>query len=357
MKYNYSEQQFLQLARERIYDLVRNIPFISDIEVIDVLPGPAARTCGDLEATIHFEGDRLPIILWFEIRSRGERKFVEQFIQIRQRCEKPEQLVFVAPYISTESAAFLREKRCSYMDLSGNCFISAEPLFISVQGKSNQFLRQTHDRDYLDRRASAASTLLRTALQSPEKNWKLQELADAAHKSIGMASNIRKFLLRHGWAEEGDQGFHLCNIDELLRAWAKEYHRKDDRIIRCYSLDNIPEIERGISLWNKRSGGKAVLGRFGAAARYAPTVRYRQAFVYVESQDVQDFLRSMDLREVDSGENVVIVIPHDETPCLYAREMDDIWVTSPEQTVLDLLSGVGRGEEAAAAVIEKRLKG
>lgn len=239
------------------------------------------------------------------------------------------------------------------MDLSGNCRISAPPLFILMDGKPNRFAKYEYDRNYFSRKASVSSVLLRTLLRDYRRVWKIQELAEQAGKSLGASANVKSFLVDHGWAEDSKCGFKLCQIEELLRTWAAEYHHKEDRTIRCYSLDSPAEIERAISKWNREHGGSAVLGGFSAAARYAPVVRYNKVCVYVDSQDVDEFMEDMDLEQVTSGENVAIIIPHDETPCLFTNEIDSCVVTSPVQTVLDLLSGVGRGEEAAAAIIEK----
>ena len=64
----------------------------------------------------------------------------------------------------------------------------------------------------------------------------------------------------------------------------------------------------------------------------------------------------MDLQPVESGGNVIVTIPHDETPGLFMREINGYYVTSPIQTVLDLLENPGRGEEAAEAIITKEFK-
>ena len=65
----------------------------------------------------------------------------------------------------------------------------------------------------------------------------------------------------------------------------------------------------------------------------------------------------MDLSPVEFGGNIRITIPHDNMPCMFARTINGALVTSPVQTVLDLLDNAGRGEEAADAVIEKEYKG
>lgn len=350
MKQNYTQQQYAQLARERICSLAREISFVSDVELYAVND---CETIGDFTAVLHLEGFCDPVELLVEVKSRGERRFVEQFIQQMTSHGDFYSTVFAAPYITAQSAKLLRESRCSYMDLSGNCCISKTPLFILTEGRPNQFARYEYDRNYFGRRSSVASVLLRTLLHDHGRVWKVQELAKRSGKSLGAAANMKSFLVDHGWAEESKQGFKLCQIEELLRTWAIEYHRKADRTVRCYSLDSPAEMEQAIFKWNRRHGGSAVLGSFSAAARYAPTVRYKKIVVYVEPQDVNEFMEDMDLDPVTSGENVTIIIPHDETPCLFTNEIDDCVVTSPVQTILDLLSGAGRGEEAAAAIIEK----
>ena len=97
----------------------------------------------------------------------------------------------------------------------------------------------------------------------------------------------------------------------------------------------------------------ALLGSFSAAARYAPTVRYKKIDVYVEQQAFNEFIKDLELRLVESGGNVVITIPHDETPCMFFREVNGDYITSPVQTVIDLLGNPSRGEEAAEAIILK----
>lgn len=350
VKQRYTEQQYEQLAREQICSLAKEIPFVSDIEIYFTNEHDAL---GDFVADIHFEDRWCPVKLLVDVKARGERRFVEQFIHRVKWHSDLHNIVFAAPYITEKSANLLKENGCSYMDLSGNCRISAPPLFISMEGRPNRFKKYEYDRNYFGRKSSAASALLRTLLHDYKRVWKVQELAEQSGKSLGAAANMKSFLADHGWAEDSKQGFRLCQIEELLRAWAKEYHRKEDRTIRCYSLDPPVEIERAVSNWNKRHGGSAVLGGFSAAARYAPTVRYNKVSIYVEPQDVDEFMEDLELETVTSGENVTIIIPHDETPCLFTNEMDGCVVVSPVQTVLDLLSGVGRGEEAAAAIIEK----
>ena len=164
---------------------------------------------------------------------------------------------------------------------------------------------------------------------------------------------MKSFLLARDWIDKSTTEFRLQNIRELFYTWAKDYHQKEARKLQFYSLDTVPEIEQSAAEWSKTHDNGAILGGFSAAARYAPTVRYQKAEIYVEPQFVQEFVKDLELQPVNTGGNVVITIPHDETPCMYAKPVHDTLVTSPAQTVIDLLGDAGRGEEAAEAILRR----
>ena len=194
-------------------------------------------------------------------------------------------------------------------------------------------------------------------LSDIDRSWQVITLSKESNKAIGTVSNVKSFLRDRDWINETSRGeFKLQNIKEMLYAWAKDYHKKDSRTFEYYSLDSIAELEQKISDWSFKHDYSALLGGFSAAARYAPTVRYKKLEVYVEQQAFNEFLLDMDLQPVSSGGNVVITIPHDETPYMFYREINRSVVTSPVQTVLDLLGNAGRGEEAAEAIIAKEFK-
>ena len=120
-------------------------------------------------------------------------------------------------------------------------------------------------------------------------------------KAIGTVSNVKAFLYDHAWIREQDGGFLLCNPREMLCHWAKDYEKKDARCLEYYSLDSVADVERAIGKWNASHGAAAVLGSFSAAARYAPTVRYQKVYVYVEQQDLEEFIKDLELEPVSVG--------------------------------------------------------
>ncbi len=353
MKPNYTEKQYLQLAKEQFCQILKEVPFVSDIEIIKT---GLQRGFGDFHAIVHFSDSEEIIKFCVEVKARGERRFVNLFMMMASQQDDDSFYMFMAPYISEESACALREKKYGYMDLSGNCYILTKRIMIYITGKQNKYVEMRTKKHYFSKSSSAASVIMRTVLEDYSKIWHVKELSEITGKAIGTVSNVKSFLLDHAWIEEVQGGFRVCNAKEMLYHWARDYQKKDARTFAYYSLDSVPEIEASIAKWNDLHGANAVLGSFSAAARYAPTVRYNKVHIYVEQQDFEEFVRDLDLEQVASGGNVMITIPHDETPCMFVNKVNGDLVTSPVQTVIDLLIGGGRGEEAADAIILKEFR-
>lgn len=350
MKQKLTESQYEQLAKEQFCKIINAVPFVSDIEIIST---GLRKGFGDFQAIVHFVDQEAPLRFVIEVKSNGEKRFVNMFMQKAAGYNEDVCLVFMAPYISVESTGAMRDGKYSYMDLSGNCYIVTQRIFLYVSGQANQFIIKKEKKNYLSKSSSAASTVMRTMLNVPQKYWQVKTLAEESGKAIGTVSNVKSFLRDRDWIKENTPEFRLQNIKELLYAWAKDYHRKEARSYEFYSLEAIAELEQQISEWSIIHDKGAVLGGFSAAVRYAPTVRYKKVDVYVEPQFLDEFVKDLDLQPVSAGGNVVVIIPHDETPCMFAKKINGSLITSPVQTVIDLLGNSGRGEEAAEAIITK----
>lgn len=354
MKQDFTEEQYVQMAKEQFCKSLKEVPFVEDIEMN---PTGLHRGFGDFHVVAHFADSEKPSHFFVEVKANGERRYVNSFMFLASQHHDDACYVFMAPYISETSAEILRERKYSYMDLSGNCYISSRRILMHISGKTNQYIQKREMKNYFVKSSGAASAIMRTMLDSPDQQWQVKKLAEITGRAIGTVSNVKGFLLDKAWITEFPRGFELCNIREMLYEWAKDYHKKDARVYEYYSLDSIADLEQAIAEWTVSHDNGATLGAFSAAARYAPTVRYKRVDVYVESQFFDEFVKDMDLSPVESGGNVRITIPHDDMPCMFAKTINGALVTSPVQTVLDLLDHAGRGEEAADAIIDKEYKG
>ena len=74
---------------------------------------------------------------------------------------------------------------------------------------------------------------------------------------------------------------------------------------------------------------------------------------YVVPEDIQEAIRYLDMKEVNSGSNVVIFPLENDSYIKDFRVIDDSTVVSPLQIYLDCMQIKGRGEEMADAVLKK----
>lgn len=355
MKYKFTENEYELIAREQLIEKINLLPFVSDIE-----SELSDYHYYDFILKVNYNDNAFAKII-AEVKSCGEKRFAKDFVNRIENYKtknyyKTEFFIFIAPYITEETGQFLFENGISYMDLSGNCYIITDRIIIHSIGNKNKYIEKREQKNYFTKSSVTTSVILRTMLEDYTKIWQVKKLSELTKKSIGAVSNVKRFLLNKDYITVYDNGFRLNNIGELLKSWSKDYSRTSYIEKKCYSFDRLPDFEVKISEWNSKHGGNVTLGGFSAAVRYSPTVRYNKVTLYIEEQDVRDFVIDMNLREVDSGENISIIIPSDKTPFLFSREINNSLVASPVQTVLDLLNIVGRGEEAATAIIEKEFK-
>lgn len=353
MKHQLTKLQYIQLAKEAFTKLISKIPFVSDIEILVIKRNVEI---GDFHAVVHFSDTDRVQDFFIEVKANGEKRFAAIFASQAVNRKDNACYMLIAPYISEATAEFLGENNLSFMDLSGNCSIVTKRIFVSVSGKPNRYVEQREKKNYLSKSASAASAIIRTMLNEPEKLWKVKELSEETGKAIGSVSNVKSFLNERDWIDDQKHSFRLKNISELLHVWSKDYHKSDSIVKEYYSLLSIPELEKRISEWSIAHDQSAVLSNFSAAARYAPTVNYNRVNVYVEDWALYEFVKDIALEPVRSGGNIIVTIPHDNTPCMFSRVIRNSVVASPVQTVIDLLEMPNRGQEAAEAIISKEFK-
>ncbi|MGA9752314.1 MAG: type IV toxin-antitoxin system AbiEi family antitoxin [Acidobacteriota bacterium] len=266
--------------------------------------------------------------------------------------------VVTAPFVSPRAAEILQREGMGYFDLSGNCLLVSGALFIERGGHPNAFARKGALRSLF---TPAAERVLR-ALLDPENQrvaWTLRALAQAAYPgvSLGQVHKVRLRLEEQAYLQE-EGGIRLREPAKLLEEWAKNYRFERNGVARYYSPLQPAELRARFLSLVTAPRGPLVLGRlasFTAAEVLAPQVRQFRFFAYWQG-DAAELAKSLELRSVSSGDNVVIYWPYDEG-VLYPAVGGNEPVTAPVQTYLDLMASASRGEDAAESVFEKCLKG
>lgn len=259
--------------------------------------------------------------------------------------------VVVGPYISERGSELCKENHLNYFDVCGNSYFSSSSIYISEKGNKNTQVEHKESKNLFSNHSFVSSKIIRRILEDVNKVWKIKYLSKELGCSIGQVSKVMNKLIQNGYVSKTDDGYKLIDSKGLLDDWSEEYSNHDSISIKCYSLDKITKIEEELRKLNKK-GIKTYLTGFSGGVRYAPVVNYNKVHFYASKKDIKKIEEQLDLKEVDSGENVVIMIA-DEAVTMDSREIKNDTVVSPVQAYLDLKKLKGRGEEMAEEIYRK----
>jgi hypothetical protein len=344
--------QNLESQAENVLTLcLGRVPFIriKDIRKKPVVKGVMV----DLAMQLAVSGKKQVIAV--EVKRTGQPKAAREAVNslLRWLSLNPDAYgVFMAPYISEQTAEICSREGIGHCDFAGNCGLTFGGVYIEKNCNPNPLLEK---RDLRSLYSPKAARILRVILNNPRKNWKMQDLANEAEVSLGQVANVKKLLDGRELIEKTEGGFTLKEPFSLLSEWSGNYVYRKNRVREFYSLKTIPEIEAEIAEVCKRKKINYALTGFSGAARFTPSVRYQRVMAYVNAEEAQ-LLRLFEFKEVGSGANVTLLIPHDEGVYYGVSEKEEIRIVSPVQLYLDLMGFKGRGEEAANALLEEVIK-
>lgn len=273
---------------------------------------------------------------------------------------RSEPLVF-ASVVSDRTAEIAKEYGVSWIDFAGNCHLILPSIGIYVHrcGIRNPFGKTMSSR--LNVFSTKSSRAVRVMLQEPSRGWRLGELAEHSDVRIsnGLMSRIKKSLLEDGYALMHEGELRLKSPEALLRDWVDHYRRDKPNIYSFYMRGDLQQVETQVASWCSESNIAHALSRFSAAWRLAPQVRYSVASFLVSAEAItetslQRFRDQCGARQVDSGANLILQVPEDESHFV-GRISEPLQIASPLQTYLDLMTMESRGEEAANSIYEKYL--
>jgi hypothetical protein len=276
--------------------------------------------------------------------------------------------VLAMPFVSPRLADLCVQHGWSWYDLAGNCHIEAPgAIYLERQG-----LAPVHrlPRPKANLSTPEAGRVIR-ALLAPEnsgRRWTQRDME--AHfgqlkkpipePSLGLVNKVVQHLRDEAFIEAlPEGGFALRDPLKLLFVW-REAYRFDQHERRGYfTLLRGMQLREALYKLDVVAGGFAAYAAFSAADFQAPHVRQPKTWIYVRRDYVQHFEKLTEAKPVDSGENVVVLIPDDDG-VFYLGEGGYIGerrmpCTNPVQTYIDLFQCGGRGKEAAEALLEQTL--
>ncbi len=260
--------------------------------------------------------------------------------------------IIVAPYISEEGAAICRDIGVGFVDLSGNCLLSLDGLYIERTGFPNKFRKP---REIQSLFSPKSSRVIRCLLSDPKRAWTLKGLSTETGVSIGLIHRLAIALENNLFAEKKLGAFKLEDPARLLEAWREEYYRRAPRWVRyVVKAGSIKESLTKLKTAALHHGVRyAFTGPSGASlvsSYLAPTAVH----LYVDVLK-NEFLEEIKADQVSSEGNLLVRVVEQENEFIGSRQVKGIYVVSDLQLYLDLWAMGGRGQEAAEQLRRERL--
>lgn len=274
--------------------------------------------------------------------------------------------VLAMPYVSPRMAALCQQHGWGWFDLAGNCRLEIPgTLLIERVGQDPVRLVQ---RSAANLSSPEAGRVVR-ALLAPEnagKRW--TQRAMAAHfnaltpavpcPSLALVNKVAQHLRDQAFLEPlPNRGFQVRDHQGLLEVWRQAYRFDRAQRRRYFTLLQGRALNDALRTLDAIAQGRVAYSSFSAAAIQAPHVRQARTWLYVSPDFEELFVAKVEAKPVDSGENLIVLIPDDDGVFYHLDiSKNRLACTNAVQTYIDLSQASGRGEEAAEAVLQQKLK-
>jgi len=309
-----------------------------------------------IEALINNRRSRLVCEVKSDGRGQAARKAIDQLETVMGSAEAGDVSVFIAPYITEDVRELCRSWDINYFDLSGNCRLYLDGLFIE---KSSGQKPPAERRELRSLFKPKSARVLRRLMRHPGRAMRLRDIAELTDVSIGQVFKVKEALLAHGWLDDDSNGVFLTRPDALLEAWRDEYETPEGEKAQLYTPLTGAALEEAIrvALRSEQHPVQAVLAGFSAADWLAPYVRSNTLQIYASTIGADYVIDALKATPSPKGANLVITTLVDEGPLLDPHSPAlGIVTTSPVQTYLDLYASGDRGIEAAEHLRQERLQ-
>ena len=341
------DSQFEALLRE----LLGRVPFLQLTSLKrDAKISPQSHDRVDRLAQIT-AGDRKWTLVVVEKRLGQPREVRTAVLQLERYLKHlppdvPHYGVLLAPFISEESAKICTEAGIGYADLAGNARLSFDQIFIETRSPDNPFREKRETRSLF---APRATRVLRVLLQGPLRAWRVTELAESAHVSLGWVSAVRQQLLAREWAAEEPGGLRVTKPTAVLEAWTKADDWEKRTRTHEYSVLLTDPLELADKLKGIVTDEPPVFTQWFAAWLRHPHATTKIVTAYVKNFPDDALIKEKLLgRRVSAGGGGLrLVLPKDEGVLHPAQTVRGFELVSDVQIYLDLLRGGLRGEEQA----------
>jgi hypothetical protein len=349
---------------QRLRDLLGGVAWLKDWQ-IEIVPMDDRRG-SDINATLPLPNGGMAE-LWVVCKSNPRPHQIAydrtQDFPSPQSKRQKRVWVLAAPFVSSRMSQLCQELRWSWFDLAGNCHLSVPDAFQIERTGQPPVHRLPKSGANLSTPEAARILRALLATDNAGRKWTQRDLQLHARPnvSIGLVNKVVRHLHDEAFIENlPDGGFKLRAPVELLKAWRDAYRFDRHQRRSYFTLLQGRRLQEALAKLEALTGGHAAYAAFSAADFQAPHVRQPKTWLYVASDWEDKFREVAEAKLVDSGENLVVLIPEDDGVFYLGdggtMEEQRLSCTNPVQTYVDLFHCGGRGEEAAEALLEQNLK-
>jgi hypothetical protein len=267
--------------------------------------------------------------------------------------------VLALPWVSPGIAELCKNAGWSWFDLAGNHVIDV-PGVMRLEHTGNR-PKHAAPRPSANLATNETGRVVRALLDpnAPHARWTQRSLQDACSPSvsIGLVNKVVRYLLDEAFViSNPDRGIRVSDPLRLLRAWGAAYNFDQHERIGFFTLLKPERLAQALERVGLKAQGHAAYSVFSASERQAPHVRQARTWLYVRLGEIELLEHEAEAKRVDSGENIVALVPGDDSVFQGLEALaTGMPCTNPVQTWADLVKSSGRGEEAAEALLERRL--
>ena len=327
--------------------ILRNIPGVTAVRTKPRLPGGKRP-----DAVVHFAGTAETVMV--EVKRHANAASAWQVLEYLKEMPGAH-LLLVAGDTTKEARDILERHGVGVVDGLGNAHLELPGLLVHVEGEDRR--RRDAGQPPPTRLTAKAGVAAQALLLDPKREWQVQDLAEVAGISRGLAHRVLARLEGEGLLAVDGVGprrvRRLINPTALLDLWAEE--NRDRKVRRClaFRLAPAPRLlgTDVAAALDDTDIDYAVTGA-EVAAQVAPFIT---AIPVVEvwitaAVPLEDAARAADAEPVQSGHNLVIQQVEGDAPLAFRRRADAMWRVNDLRLYYDLRNDPRRGKEQADRV-------
>lgn len=252
----------------------------------------------------------------------------------------------VTNYLSPLARQRLNAGAVSYLDMTGNARIAIARPALYIEGVGADRDPSPKERGTRSLKGGSAARIVRALC-----DWKppqgVRELSGRAQTSPGYTTRVLTLLENENVITRDSKGaVATVNLRDLLQRWAQDYAVNQPN--RAFAFLEPRSTEAFLDRLRDYSEKWALTGS-RAVPRAASSASGRTISCYLE--DPEQAAADLGLRNVESGANVILLVPFDPVIWQRTRTEANLVCVAVSQCAVDLLTGTGREPSEAQVLL------